>query len=131
MKVVNVDGCGLTFLGAKRSQKGDYHLATVWLTIVYIPLIPLRRYRVRFGPNDEYTILSKTSLRTKEILACYLWCWIFLPISVVGPVFLGLKEVWQGMGWPPSLQIPYILLAIGWICVAVWKLADRYERSKL
>ena len=129
MKVARLEGFGTAFLGVKRDPRRSYHTATVWVTFFYAPILPLRRYRVKFGEDGAYTLMKRTPLSFAEVLECYVWCWMILPVVLLGPLFLGITEIWESVGLPHWAQIPYILSIIAWICVAMWKLADRYDRS--
>ncbi len=105
--------------------------ATNWFTIVFLPVFPIRRMRVKFLPHTgsgfSYQIISNEKLVLTELLKTLLYCWFLIPIFGFAPLIIAFKEVWTALGLPPSLQIPYLIVGVIWIMVLIWKTADRHE----
>lgn len=86
--------------------------ATMWITGFYMPLIPLRRYRVQFLSGDHtnysYRVIKKTPLSWWEIVQTYWFGWIFNPMTLIVPFF---PMIWiETLGWPEPVRITAGLL---------------------
>ncbi|MCB8945715.1 MAG: hypothetical protein H6658_18355 [Ardenticatenaceae bacterium] len=128
---MRINGVGTTFLGISPMDETGVATATWWFTFLYLPLLPLGRRRVRFLPHKgtgfSYQELERLPLNGREIALTYLTGWLLFPLLMLGPMALSIKEVWLAMGLPLSLQVPYLIAAIIWVVVLVWKLSDWHE----
>ncbi|MER5808599.1 hypothetical protein ABT143_10470 [Streptomyces sp. NPDC002033] len=95
------NGIGTKYLGFGRRQSDGSHHATEWFVISYMPVVPLRRYRLLVGATQyvpgavgggtsttPYHVLERTRLRVLDVLATYLAWWVAGPALVLGPFFL-------------------------------------------
>jgi hypothetical protein len=98
---------GTMFYGWKH-QPGEYSSATKWLTVFYIPIFPVSRYKlivltdfhrestqIRATPfglmasqQNRFDISEKTSLSWSEVLRTYVKTFIGLPALMLGPLLL-------------------------------------------
>ncbi len=123
---VSLNGCGTRYLGVRKTGTPGQRTATLWITLFFLPLVPLSRailLPVRKRPFVlEYKFLGTTPLVAKEILLTYLFGWLVIPLCGLAPMVLAVHEVQQALGIPQALEIPVILVAIGWLVLFVWKL---------
>lgn len=128
---MRINGIGTTLLGISKPDDQGTSTATVWFTFVFLPIFPIRRLRVRFlehqGSGFTYQVISYEKLVLSELLKTLLFGWLLIPLFAVAPLILSVKEVWTGLGFPGSLQIPYIILCVIWVGVVIWKTADRHD----
>lgn len=128
---LRINGIGFTFLGVSAQDEQNRATATKWFTFLYLPVLPLQRLYVQFLPHEgtgfSYQVLGQTPLNWKEIALTYFWGSLVMPVSLIGPLFLGVTEIWLPLGLPPAGQLPYILFCCLWLGVGAWKLADRQE----
>ena len=128
---MRLGGIGTTLLGVRPSTGEGESTATEWFTFIYLPLIPLARYRLHFLPHKgsgfSYEILERVPLRGREVIITYLNGWILTPFLLFAPLVLAVREVWTGLGLPESWYIPFMVFAILWLIVALWILLDRHE----
>ncbi|MCX4546107.1 hypothetical protein [Streptomyces sp. NBC_01565] len=95
------NGIGTKYLGFSRKQSDGSHHATEWFVVNYLPVVPLRRYRLVVGRTNhtpgstggststtEYHVLGRTRLRVLEVLATYLTWWVAGPALVLSPFLL-------------------------------------------
>ncbi|MFE3934924.1 hypothetical protein ACFXPJ_14325 [Streptomyces goshikiensis] len=95
------NGIGTKYLGFSRRQPDGSHHATEWFVISYMPVVPLRRYRLVVGTTEytpgavggststtAYRVLGRSPVRVLDVLATYLAWWIVGPALVLGPFFL-------------------------------------------
>jgi hypothetical protein len=59
------NGCGVRVVGGHDHQRGTYS-GVYYLTLLWIPLLPLRRYRVREYGENGYQFLARLPLRTLD-----------------------------------------------------------------
>lgn len=58
-----INGCGFTLYGCLKDELLDPHIIKMhWITILWIPLIPLGVYVVDRGDYDQYRIYRRMSL---------------------------------------------------------------------
>ncbi|MFJ5925008.1 hypothetical protein ACIQF6_20625 [Kitasatospora sp. NPDC092948] len=93
------NGFGRTMLGKTRVDADGACFATRWFTMVMLPIWPLGRYYLKEGETvhvdgrrgassstTEYAFLGQAELRGSEILRTYLFCWVVVPVVILGPV---------------------------------------------
>lgn len=80
--------------------------ATKWITAVWLPIVPLKRHRLRvltdFDENniessaggliisqvDTYRLLGTLSLSSREVIGTYLKTFVGLPLLWIGPILI-------------------------------------------
>jgi hypothetical protein len=128
---MRINGIGITLLGIAGDDGPDESTATLWFTFAFLPVIPIRRMRVKFlshkGSGFSYQFIANEKLVLSEILRTYLYCWILVPALGLAPFLLGNDKIWTALSIPKSLQIPYLALCAIWAVVYIWKVADRHE----
>lgn len=125
-----LNGVGLGFAGVSTPDLEGNCTATQWFTIFFVPVFPIARFKVkplRKVPFQfEYQVLSKQKLVFREVLKTYFYGWILFPLMIFGPFLLlgglGTPEAEKAFGIPEWTQLPFILLSIAWLGVAVWRL---------
>ena len=127
---MRINGIGTMWLGAS-GREGNECYATLWFTVLFAPMIPIRRARLQLLPHHgagfSYRELEKTPLAGREILSTLMFSWLLIPVLALGPLILAISEVQRALGIPESFQMPMIIGAIVWLVVLVWKLADWHE----
>src|SRR5581483_1477366 len=93
MRGCSVFGCGVMQLGLRRDHEGGLE-TTRWVTLCYLPLLPLSRWRVRYAgvalpqPLEDETFvfepLGRLPLRAAGVLRTA-WCGWCLVALAVGP----------------------------------------------
>ncbi len=78
------------------------------------------------NPFQQFGSAQAPTLRN-PYLAAYLYGWLLLPLLIFWPFPLMVKEVWQSLGLPQIFSIPFMVFAILWVIIAIWKLADWHE----
>ncbi|MFD9128767.1 hypothetical protein [Kitasatospora sp. NPDC059571] len=91
-------GIGTKCLGFGHRQADGSHHATRWAVLFDLPVIPLRRHRLRVGATlhtrlgngsrsvTRYEMLGEDALVVREVLTTYLVYWIIGPVLALGPV---------------------------------------------
>ena len=113
-----INGCGTMFYGWRGTTEKDT-TATKWLTLLYLPVLPLARFRlmpttaferekfanspkevaaalVGYGSRtDTYKVSAKLTVSFAEVLTTYAKAYIALPILITWPwlIFLLLRSV--------------------------------------
>jgi hypothetical protein len=130
-----LDGFGTMFYGWKHLA-GQPSTATKWMTVFYIPIIPLGRYQLRVKTNfwrdmeqirstplglmasrqDRFEILGKTSIHWPEVLLTYAKTYIVLPLLMFAPLLV--EWLFSSLEWFPYSDaredVPIWLNAILW-----------------
>ena len=149
------NGCGTMFYGQRDFRADGTYITTEWITAIYLPLIPLRSFRVRyrgpaerkvpigFGSAESDAVLESTRPNGKQVLSVYAMIvfyisWLCLVIQVGSQLYPnGLED--QSIGFialavavlgPPA--IPLILRRsarkkAGLICNRRKKLSTKSE----
>lgn len=128
---MRINGIGTTFLGISVPDKNGISTATNWFTFLWLPIFPFSRVKVRFLPHTgsgfSYQLISHEKLVFKEIIKTYLFCWMLFPLAIFGPAVLTIKQVWEQIGLPETIHIPFGIMAFIWVFVSLWKLSDWHE----
>lgn len=128
---MRINGIGTTFLGISEQDKNGIATASNWFTFIFLPIFPTSRVRISFhehiGDGYSYEIISYEKLVLNEILKTYLYGWILFPVMIFGGAILTVKEVWQTVGLPEIIHIPFGIVAFIWVFVSIWKLQDWHE----
>jgi hypothetical protein len=95
MAFVNVAGFGTTLYGSRdKNQVDGSYTATAWITLLYLPVIPLGSYRVvvqkqqgiGVGAYVKYDNVQKINLNTRQVINTYALWYISLLIVIAIPV---------------------------------------------
>ena len=128
---MRINGIGTTFLGISKQDENGVATATNWFTIFFLPIFPFTRVQVRFFPSQgsgfTFELLSYQKLVFKEILKTYLLGWIIFPLLIFAPAVLTQNQVWEQIGLPEIIHIPFGIAAFIWVFVSIWKLLDWQE----
>lgn len=129
--IISINGCGLRLMSATKTQTPGIFHATLWLTFLFIPLIPLKRFTIRPIKKERfrftYDQLESLSLDFKAILKTYLSS-IGMILALLTPVILSITEIQTALGIPDSTQWILMFLAIIWLVVFIWKFLDWDEK---
>lgn len=125
-----VNGIGTRFYGISIPDERGESTATLWFTIAYLPILPIKRYIIKRAITKasifRYTIIQKTPLKIKEIFIVYFLGWIVTPIFLLWPLPFIIKEVAMKIGYTNNngdgtLYNLAIYFFIAWIVFAVFK----------
>lgn len=99
-----INGIGTRLAGFTFRRPDGSHGATLWFTIMYMPIVPIRRLEVVLGDTQssvktswtttettiksEYLILGRRRLNVGEVLLTYLMYWLIVPGLAAGPLVL-------------------------------------------
>ena len=100
----NLNGFGTAFYGKRDFRVDGTFITTEWLMLMYIPIIPIRSFRVRYqgpgehrwylglGSSDKYAVYEKRFPHLKQVLYIYgymtlLAAWAYLADSTVVSLF--------------------------------------------
>ncbi|ATZ28964.1 hypothetical protein ACFZBM_39125 [Streptomyces lavendulae] len=122
------NGIGTKYLGFSHRRPDGSHHATEWFVISYMPVVPLRRYRLVVGPTEyapgavggststtAYRVLGRSTVRVRDVLATYLIWWVAGPALTLGPFFL-MARVAPGAGRGSAFWSGVILIGgLVWI----------------
>lgn len=151
----NVSGFGTLYYGWKHSADGT-GTATKWITILWLPVIPLFREKLRVLTNfkedskniraelgglvlsqqDKYERIGRLPLSINEILVTYLKAYIGLPIILIGPLvllfaFLGLLHHF-GVSIEPN-STPFYIFMVGYFIAFInflWQCVRAIRRAR-
>ena len=85
-----LNGIGTAFYGKRDFCADGTYITTEWITVLYIPLVPLRSMRVRYqgraeprfsigvGSAETYAVFEKTAPRLKQVLFTYGYTWFLI-----------------------------------------------------
>lgn len=95
-------GYGTVFCGKRDFRADGTYLTTEWFMLSFVPVVPLRSWRVRDGDNthtgklvfysysQQYFIIEKRKLSLKQVLSVYMW--FGAAIVVWGPIRAFIEE---------------------------------------
>lgn len=138
--MLRIGGTGLTYLGPTAQDAANRCEATVWLTVCFLPLVPLRRERLQLLPyaGDDgfrFTVVERTKLAPREIAKTVLFSWVLVPAAVLAPAWFGTPEglAWLGAGKVVGIAIQVVYTA--YLCVlliglSVWSNARLHPRTR-
>lgn len=137
---VSINGTGTKFYGISLPDAEGKSTATLWVTFLFLPLVPLKRVTIKRQLTDPrrfvYTEVARENFSTKEILMTYLFGWIITPLAWFGPLVLCIREVASAIGIPTEgdstpLWTGMIVFAILWLIVFTWKWKDWLDKQGL
>ena len=123
---MRINGIGVTLLGISPMDSQHRATATLWFTLVFLPVVPLRRYYLQFlpprGNGFTYRILERRRFDLWDLFKTYAFGWVVYPLIILWPFPIAVIEVWEALRLPMPLHIPYIVFTIAWVVVAVHRL---------
>lgn len=130
---MRINGTGTMYLGFGPRDREDCRTATLWFTILFLPIKPLRRQRLRLHPprGSGITVepVAETVLARAEVRRTLLYGWLLFPLLLVWPVPFAVASVpYLESGGGPWWAGPSVVLAPIWICTVAWKLMSWHER---
>jgi hypothetical protein len=128
---MRINGIGTTFLGVSELDSDGVAIATLWFTFLFLPAIPLKRYRVQFLPHQgsgyAYQVIRPEGHKLADILKTYLSGWVLAPALIFGPMILAIRENWDIFNLPEPWYTPYILFSIAWFITTFMVIHTRLE----
>jgi hypothetical protein len=102
---VQFRGTGLRYVGIGPLDQHDEACATLWVTALFIPLVPLARYRLKALPFDgkrlsegfECEVVGRTRLVWSEVFVTYVASCTFFSLCLAGPIYFAIT-------WGPKVQ---------------------------
>ncbi len=70
------NGCGSTLIGKTAFRQDGTFITTVWVTVLFIPIIPIESLRISRAGNN-FTVFEKDRLNLKQILLTYLFAALY------------------------------------------------------
>ncbi|MDA0673429.1 MAG: hypothetical protein O3C67_06950 [Cyanobacteria bacterium] len=123
LNTMRINGIGTTLLGIGPLNPENRAMATLWFTFVFLPVCPLRRYYLTFLPPQgngfTYRILERRRLDPWDVFKTYVFGWLVYPTLVFWPFPIAVIEVWEALGLPARLHIPFVVVTIIWMIGAV------------
>lgn len=151
--MARLNGIGTGFLGWRHRPDG-VSTATLWFTVAYLPVIPLRRFRLRnltdfdaersptvfettaallggIAWTDPIEILDRLPLQWQEIVATYLRCYVLVPLLCLWPIALTRFVFgWlEGQGIVPSQEV-VVAAALVNLAYVVFVLLESVRRMR-
>jgi len=93
----SINGVGTTFYGKRDFRADGSYVTTEWVVLLWLPLIPLRSFRVSYqgsgpttglGTNAEYRVFARTLPNWKQVISVYAlillsiaWLWFLFRIA--------------------------------------------------
>jgi len=127
---MTINGIGTMYYGWKAHPDGSA-TATWWIVVVFLPLIPLRRERLRiYSPGADnialpatgqtaWQIVERLPLDWTSILLTYFKGFIIVPAILIGPIVLavlGVKFGFQKL----QMKVPEYVIGIGAFAAIVY-----------
>ena len=67
-----LNGCGTMYYGNRYPAEDGSYVTTLWVTFLWVPLLPLSSYRVRpVGKGTNYVVHQSQSYQTKRVPLCW------------------------------------------------------------
>jgi hypothetical protein len=131
--VARINGFGTVHLGVEARQPDDTRWATLWITLFFLPVVPLRRERLELfehrGTGYACRVLERGPHAWGGIARSLVFSWLLVPAFVLAPASLLVSEVWRDqLGWSATGQNIAIGVWIAWLIGWVWGLAEWHER---
>ena len=156
--MASINGIGTGYLGWRHGEDA-VSTATLWFTLVYLPVIPLRRHRLRnltdfdaerirtlpqavgalatIGSGftswaEHVEVLERTALDAREIAETYARCYLLVPLLCLWPFVLGrfaLAQLADPRVIPPPVIIGAITLCMTNLIVVLLVAVRRMRRG--
>ena len=72
-KLIRINGCGFTHIGQSDLREDGSFVSTVWLTVVLLPIIPLRSERIQRLSSASYRVVERLKLNIWQVARTYLF----------------------------------------------------------
>jgi hypothetical protein len=90
-----INGCGTRYHGRSDKESGGSYVATEWITFAYVPLIPIRSFRMRPAKGGVYVVVyasqkfqaQRVPLHLRQIRNMYLTI-LSVPVAAAALVLL-------------------------------------------
>lgn len=102
--------------------------ATAWFVLLYMPLWPRGRYRLR-RKGSGWERSQRRPLSPYSVVQAYLSAYLLYPTAFITPMLPFFKEVFPLTGLPSWSQVPGICVVLTVYIVLFWKALDRHEKS--
>jgi hypothetical protein len=80
-------GCGTRYYGQRERGEDGSYVTTEWVTLVYVPILPFRSYRVvPVGKGTNYVVHSSQNYQARRVPLC--WEQVRNVYFVVSPIVL-------------------------------------------
>ncbi len=122
------NGTGTSYLALGEPDDEGWMPATVWLTFFFLPILPLRRVKVRLL-REQYSSMGLSSNESQElqiaeilpfslleVIKTYFFGWIFVPVVVLWPIVLA---VYLGISSPRDPDQPATRPEPPWWLIAI------------
>lgn len=120
-------------LGVGQRLQDDTAWATLWFTVLFAPIVPLGRERLRFFPHRgtgySVQVVEKSPLVLGEIIGVYAFSLLLVPLALGMPLWAIIRENWESLGL--SSGTPHNLAIgawIAWLVAWVIGLFEWHER---
>jgi hypothetical protein len=106
-------GCGTTVLGKRDFQPDGTHITTAWVTFLWIPIYPIKSYRIHRDKTSRFLIREVHPVHRKQAVFTYLFSISYI-ICLVLALSLNRKTHNVGLLFGFGLSPIIILLAMRW-----------------
>ncbi len=119
------NGIGTKYYGKREFEPDESYVTTEWITLLYVPLLPIRSLRVirnpaadtshAMGGSEGYFLLNKTWPNPIQVISTYAFlglvaCWLyFIKNIILGPVLKQGVFIW-GVVSVLLLLVPFLFL---------------------
>jgi hypothetical protein len=87
-----INGVGTVYYGEDQRKEDQSYLATSFLVLFFIPIIPLGTVRMRNlgidGEKNHYEILKRLPMHWGQVRKAYLRGWLLMPLVLLWPMLL-------------------------------------------
>ena len=124
-----LNGIGTKYHGFRNTTPDGISDVTLWLVFLYLPILPLRSYRMQCTPGENnelyYQLLERIPMNVSSILTTYFFGWIVTPILWFWPIPFAVREVGEYLGYTNEdaeggFYTFVIIFAIAWMAVFAW-----------
>ena len=102
--------------------------ATAWFALLYMPIWPVGRYRLRRS-SAGWERRESRPLPAHSVIQAYLCAYFLYPLAFVTPMLPFFKEFFPLTGLPSWIQVPGICVVLAVYIVLFWKALNRHESS--
>jgi hypothetical protein len=90
----SINGCGTRYYGKRDKLQDGSYITTEWITLFFIPIIPLRSFRVRSvskqstwaliaSAKDEKFMVARVPLNWKQVFKGYIALGVIITIYII------------------------------------------------
>ena len=117
---------GLIFYGISDPDENDVATATRWFMFVYLPLIPLGRYRIQLTDRSP-EIIESIPWDGMEILKTIIYAWVYVPFKMAVPMVIVYFVTWI-FDNPTILIIGLVVWFVAVIMIAAGEMQKYVKR---